>query len=102
VTKASRTGAKVTVAGTLDKRAGGKVTIAYAQKIGRRSLSKRVTAKIAKGRFGATLKLTGALAKARGGTATVNVSYAGDAGTDGASAKRTIANPKPARRANRR
>lgn len=102
LTKVSRKGAKVTVAGTLDKRAGGKVTIAYAQKIGRRSLSKRVTAKIANGRFGATLKLTGALANARGGKATVNVSYGGDADTNTASAKRTVANPKKAARTRRR
>lgn len=102
LTKVARKGAKVTVAGTLAKSAGGKVTIAYAQKIGRRSLSKRITAKIAKGKFSATFALRGKLAQARGGKATVTVSYAGDADTNLASAKRTVANPKQAKRAKRR
>lgn len=92
--KVSRRGAKVTVAGTLDRRASGTVTVAYAQRIGRRSQSKRVSARIANGRFSATVRLTGALAKARGGKATVTVSYAGNADTNTASAKKTVTVPK--------
>lgn len=92
--KVTRKGAKVTVTGTLDRRASGRVTVAYGQKLGRRSQSKRVTARISSGRFTATLRLTGALAKARGGRATVTVSYAGDADTNTASAKKTVTVPK--------
>jgi PKD repeat protein len=92
--KVARRGAKVTVSGTLDRRASGRVTVAYSQKIGRRSHSKRTTVAIARGRFAATLRLTGALAKARGGKATVKVSYGGDADTNAGSASRTVNVPK--------
>jgi PKD repeat protein len=102
----SRKGARVTVSGTLDRRASGTVTVAYSQRIGRRSLSKRVTARIANGRFRATLRLTGRLARARGGKATIAVSYAGNADTNTASAKKTVnvpkAKKKPKRGAKRR
>jgi hypothetical protein len=97
VAKVSRKGAKVTVTGTISKRAGGRVTVAYAQKVGRRSLSKRATASIRNGRFTATLKLTGKLAKVRGGRAKVKVSYAGDADVNAGSATRTVTVPKPAK-----
>jgi len=92
--KVTRKGAKVTVTGRLDRRASGTVTVAYSQRIGRRSRSTRVTAKIARGRFTATLRLTGALARARGGKATVKVSYAGDDDTNAGSARRTVNVPK--------
>lgn len=94
LSKVARKGAKVTVTGTLDRRARGRMTVAYSQRIGRRSHSKRVTAKITDGRFRATLRLTGALARARGGKATVKVSYAGDATTNTASATKTVAVPR--------
>lgn len=105
VTKVSRKGAKVTVTGTLDKRAGGEVTVAYSQKVGRRSLSTRASVTVKKGRFTATLRLTGKLAKVRGGRAKVKVSYAGDADVDAGSASRTVTVPKakkPKKRTTRR
>lgn len=94
LTKAARTGKKVTVAGTISTRATGKVTIAYRQKIGRKTVTTKTTAPIAKGRWSATLRLSGSLARARGGKATVFVSYAGNATTREASAKRTVTVPR--------
>lgn len=90
----ARKGATVTVKGTIGARAGGTVTISYAQRIGRRTVVKKTTAKIAKGRWSATLWLTGSLARVRGGKATVTVRYAGDADTKAASAARSVRVPK--------
>ncbi|HEY4279685.1 MAG TPA: PKD domain-containing protein [Conexibacter sp.] len=92
----ARHGTRLTVGGTIASAASGKVTIAYAQKIDRTTVTKKTTTKIAKGRWRATLKLAGRLARARRGKATVTVSYAGDADTQKASAKRAIAVAKPA------
>lgn len=92
----ARKRAKVTVKGTIAKSAGGRVTVSYAQRIGRRTVVRRTTAKIVKGRWSATLRLTGALARARRGKATVTVVYRGDADTKAARAARTVTVPKAA------
>jgi PKD repeat protein len=100
VTKASRTGAKVTVSGTIAKAASGKITITYAVKVGRKTVTKKVTARIAKGRWSASFKLTGKLAsKAAAGHATVTVTYAGNGHTAKATAKHTVRTTAPAHRA---
>jgi hypothetical protein len=88
---ARRRGAHVAVRGTIAASAGGAVRIVYAQKAGRRTVRKRATAKIAHGRWGATLTLTGALRRAAGhAKATVTVAYAGNATTKAASARRAV------------
>ncbi|MDO8211198.1 PKD domain-containing protein [Conexibacter sp. CPCC 206217] len=99
ISQASRNGARVTVSGTISNRASGKVTIAYAQRIGRRTVTTKTTARIARGRWSATLRLSGSLARARGGRATVTVSYAGDAGAQKASAKRAVTRARTGSRA---
>lgn len=91
-----RSGARVTVRGTIARSAGGRVTIAWSQKAGRRTVVRRASARIARGRWSATLRLPASLARATRGNATVRVSYAGDADTRAASAKRVV---KLARRA---
>lgn len=91
----ARTGAKVTVRGTISRRASGRVTISWSQKVGRRTIVKTATARIAKGRFAVTLRLSRALARARG-KATVTLRYAGDADTRAARAQRTVGAPKRA------
>lgn len=95
LTKALRAGARVTVAGTLDRRASGRVTIAWKQKVGRRTVRRTTTARIARGRFSATLRLPRALARART-AGRLTVTYRGDADTARATATRTV---KASRRA---
>jgi hypothetical protein len=74
-----RVGRRVTVAGSVDARASGHVTVRYRVRIhGRtRMLTKRV--KISRRAFRTTLKLSTALASVR--TATVSIAYPGDANT---------------------
>jgi hypothetical protein len=85
-----RKGARVTVRGTIARSAGGRVTVTWSQKAGRRTVVRRASARIARGRWSATVRLTRALARARRGSATVRVAYAGDADTRAASARRTV------------
>ncbi|HEY4098645.1 MAG TPA: PKD domain-containing protein [Baekduia sp.] len=101
VAKATRTGAKVTVSGTIAKAASGKITITYAAKVGRKTVTKRATARIAKGRWSASFKLTGRLAsKAAAGHATITITYAGNAHTAKATtAKHAVRTTAPAHRA---
>lgn len=94
LTKASRVGARVTVAGTIARSASGRVTIVYAQRIGRRTIRATTTARIANARWSTTLRLPRALARAPRSGATVTVSYAGDADTLAASVKRAVTTPK--------
>jgi hypothetical protein len=99
VTKASRVGTRVTVAGTIASAATGRVTIAYAQRVGRRTVATRAVAKIRKGRWSATFRLRGSLARAIGrGMATVTVSYRGDARVATGRATHSVAAAKPKRR----
>lgn len=77
------------VGGSIARSAGGTVTIVYSQRIGRRTLTARKTATIVRGRWSATLRLTGRLARATG-RAKVTVSYAGDADTQRATAARAV------------
>lgn len=89
-----RKGRALTVSGTLDRRASGKVMLAYAQKIGRRTVAVKATAKIVKGRYAARLRLSAALARMSRGKATLTVSYAGDADTRPGRVRRTIKPPR--------
>ncbi|ADB51135.1 PKD domain-containing protein [Conexibacter woesei] len=100
LTRTVRKGAKVTVAGTISPHATGRVTIAYRKKVGRTTVFTRKSATIARGRWRATLKLTGPLARARRGKATITAFYAGDAATRRANVTRTIrlAKASPKRR----
>lgn len=90
LTSAVRTGSTVTVAGTISARATGTVTLTYAQRSGRRTLTARATAKIARGSFKATLRLPGALAGRFKLKPSVTALYAGDATTASARGSRTV------------
>lgn len=96
VKSAVRKGSVLTVAGTLDRRTSGKVSVAYAQKIGRKTTTLRATAKIVRGRFTAKLRIRGVLLRVNGGRATLTVRYTGDGDTKAASVKRTLKVPKRA------
>ncbi|HST43259.1 MAG TPA: hypothetical protein VLK58_27275 [Conexibacter sp.] len=89
LTTASRVGARVTVSGTLDRRASGRVTVTWVQRVGRRTVRRTATARIARGRFAATVRLPRALARART-AGRLTVSYGGDAHVARASATRTV------------
>lgn len=89
VTRAVRRGARVTVAGTLHRRASGRVTLVWRQRLGRATVTQTVRARIARGRFSVTLTLPRALAAARG-AGRLTVTYAGDADTARASATRLV------------
>jgi hypothetical protein len=102
LTSAVRSGGSVTIAGTTASSATGSVSLVYAQKNGRRTLSARMSAKLAKGKFSVKLKLSKALAKTFRLKPTVTATYAGDAATDGATVKRTVTVKRAARRAARR
>lgn len=78
LTTASRSGARVTVAGTLDRRASGRVTLVWTQKSGRRTVRWTATARIARGRFATTLRLPRALARSSA-AGRLTVVYGGDA-----------------------
>lgn len=84
-----RRGARVTVAGTLDRRASGRVSITWTQKRGRKTLRRTVRARIVRGRFATTLKMPRALARSRA-AGRITVSYGGDADTAAARATRTV------------
>lgn len=99
VTKATRKGARVTVAGTIDRRASGRVTITWSQKSGRKTVKRTVHAKIAKGRFTATIKLSRALARSRV-VGRLSVTYAGDRTLRRTTVTRTV--KAPARKASGR
>ncbi|MFA4926930.1 MAG: hypothetical protein WC558_00320 [Patulibacter sp.] len=87
--KVTRKGARVTVTGRLDRRASGRVTITWTQKLGRRTVKRSVRAKIVRGRFSATLRLPRTLAAART-RATVTVSYAGDGAVRAATQRKRV------------
>lgn len=95
--KVTRRGARVTVAGTISRRANGRVTIAWSQKAGRRTIRRTVRATIARGRFSASLRLPRALVSART-PATLTVSYAGNATVRSAKATKRFAPRRAAKR----
>jgi PKD domain len=91
VNSASRKGSKVVVSGTITSKATGKVTVAYAQKLGRKTITVTKTATIAMGRWKVTLTLPkaltrGAAARRKG---TVTVTFAGSRTVKKASVKKT-------------
>lgn len=92
VTKATRDGAKVTVSGTISSRAQGRLSVRYAQRVGRSTVGVERRAAITKGRWRTTLTLprsltAGKAAKRRG---TVTATFAGTATVERATAKRTV------------
>lgn len=99
ITRANRRGAKVTVRGTIDRRARGKVTIVYTQRAKRRSITVRRTATIAKGTWRAAVRLPRALTRGKAARTkgTVTVTFAGTAAIDRARATRTVSLVKPKR-----
>lgn len=101
IARATRSGASVTVSGTIAASAGGSVTIAYAQRSGRTTLTFRKTASIRRGRWTATLRLPARVARA-GGRATVTVAYRGDADTLKTTARKVVTRAKPKPRKARR
>ncbi|MFA4928451.1 MAG: hypothetical protein WC558_08035 [Patulibacter sp.] len=103
LTKATRMGARVSVTGTLDRRARGRVTLTWKQKVGRKTTTRTARATIKRGRFSATLKLPKALARSKA-AGRLTVIYAGDGTLARASVDRSVrltkAKPKkPAKRA---
>lgn len=103
VTRATRKGARVTVTGTISTKATGKVTVSYAQKVGRKTTTVKKTTKIAKGRWTVTItlpkKLTrGSAAKSKG---TVTATFAGTATVKKATAKRSVTPAKAKAKAKR-
>lgn len=93
LTKAARTRKAITAAGTIGRAASGRVTVIWSQKVGRKTVKRSSTARIAKGRFAATIKLRGSLARARTRGRLV-VHYRGDADTVPATVSRTLKAPK--------
>ncbi|HET6509341.1 MAG TPA: PKD domain-containing protein [Baekduia sp.] len=100
VTAATRTGAKVTVSGTIAAKAAGTITVTYAQKAGRKTIEVKRTAKIAKGRWKVTLTLPKALTRgaAARGKGTVTASFAGTKTIKKATARKTVALAKAKKR----
>jgi hypothetical protein len=99
VTKATRKGARVTVSGTIAKKAAGRVSVRYAQKVGRKTTTVKKTTKIAKGRWSVTITLPkklrrGSAAKGKG---TVTATFAGTATVKKATAKRRVTLAKTAK-----
>lgn len=92
VTKATRRGTKVTVSGTISSRATGKLTVSYAQRVGRSTVSVKRQAIVSKGRWRTTLTLPRSLAKGKAAKrkGTVTASFAGTAAVKRATAKRTV------------
>ncbi|HMJ34982.1 MAG TPA: hypothetical protein VK501_13805 [Baekduia sp.] len=92
VSKATRNGARVTVAGTISSRAKGKVTIAYAQKVGHATVTMKKTVTVAKGRWSTTLTLPRSLTRgsAARGKGPVTVTCAGTAAVKRATAKHAV------------
>jgi hypothetical protein len=90
LTRAVRSGARVTIAGTIARGATGTVRLVYAQKSGRRTLTASTSARVANGRFAATIRLGRALAKRFKLKPVVTAVYAGDAKTAAARTARTV------------
>lgn len=93
VTKATRKGARVTVAGTIDRRASGRVTLTWKQKTGRKTVTRTARATIKRGRFSTTLKLPRSLARSKA-AGRLTVTYAGNATIARGTTKRTVKLPK--------
>ena len=91
-----RTGTRVQITGTLVRQAGGRVTIVWSQKVGRRTIRRDAAAKVVRGRFTVTLKLPPSLARATS-KAAVTATYKGDADTRSATAHATVKPPRPSR-----
>lgn len=92
VTKATRKGARVTVSGTIDRRARGQVSVTWSQKSGRKTVKRTVRAKITRGRFTATIKLPRALARSRV-VGRLSVTYAGDRALQRTTVTRSVRAP---------
>lgn len=90
LTSAVRSGRTVTVTGTIVREATGKVTLLYTQKNGRRTLTAKSSAKVAKGRFRAVIRLASSLARSFRVKPTVTAAYAGDSATTAARTVRTV------------
>jgi hypothetical protein len=97
VTGAFRKGAKVVVSGTITAKAAGKVTVAYAQKVGRKTITVKKTATIAKGRWKVTLTLPKALTRGAAArrTGTVTATFAGTKTVKKATARKTTTFARP-------
>jgi hypothetical protein len=73
----TRTGATIAARGTIAKAATGKVTITYSARVDAKLQRQSTTAKLSRGAYRVSLRLTGKLAKTKRGTLTVT--YAGSA-----------------------
>lgn len=104
IAKATRNGAKVTVSGTISPRARGRLTVRYAQRVGRSTVSVERRATVAKGRWRTTLPLPRSLTrgKAAKGRGTVTASFAGTTAVRRATAKRTVSLAKARKVAKRK
>lgn len=102
LTRVVRRGAKVTIAGTIARGATGRVTFAYRQRDGRSTTTVAGGARIAKGRFSATIRLGRALLKRFRLKPTVTAAYAGNRAIAAGRATRTVTVARAARRTTRR
>ncbi len=84
---------RVTVVGRVATTTTGRVSVRWTQKQGRKTVTRRATARIAKGRFTATLRLPKSLARART-SGRLTVAYAASTTTLKASVTRTVKAPK--------
>jgi hypothetical protein len=102
IARAFRSGARVTVSGTIGKKVTGKLSIVYAQRVSGSTVSVKKTAKISKGRWSATLVLPRLLTRgsAARGKGTVTVTFAGTAAVKRATVKHAVSFAR-AKRANR-
>jgi PKD repeat protein len=93
VSRATRTATRVTVSGTIARTATGRVTVVYAQRLGRRTIKVTKTVKVSKGRWTITIRLPSKLAKGRAARVrgTVTVTWAGTKAIKKATARRTVA-----------
>lgn len=85
-----RRGNRIILRGTIARSADGKLRVAYQRRIRGRTRTAKTTAKIMRGRWKATLRLRGALARARRGKATLRISFAGDGDTRAGRIQRTV------------
>lgn len=102
LTRVVRRGAKVTISGTIARGATGRVTLAYRQRDGRSTTTVGGRARIAKGRFSATIRVTRALLRRFRVKPTVAAAYAGNSAIAAGSATRTVTIARAARRTTRR
>ncbi|HWH95514.1 MAG TPA: hypothetical protein VNT03_16765, partial [Baekduia sp.] len=88
ITSLRHSGHRISIRGTVSRKASGRVTVRFVARIGRRTRTLVARPQIRAKEFHATITLPSTLARVRAGT--VTASYAGDADTRAASRRATI------------